>query len=301
MTSDEVVRRRNLDQVHAFFKSERELNLEAWSAIWADNAIRRAPFAPPGFPRELQGKPTIVQALRGPFEQALRLTVREEVFPTTDPRLVIARARTTGEMRHGATYENEVVAFFRFDDENRIVEWIGYINPLPILELMKAPASAASADSDREQVLSTYRRLLDAWNRCDPDGFASLFGETGSVVGFDGSQMNGQGDIAATLRAIFANHQTARYVAKLREIRPLGSGTMLLRAVVGMIPPGKSELNPAVNAVQSLVVVIEGDRPRIALLHNTPAAMHGRPDLVKQLTEELAEVARQGELVAEAG
>jgi ketosteroid isomerase-like protein len=164
--SDEVIRRRNLDQVHAFFRSERELNLEAWSAIWAENAIRRTPFAPPGFPRELQGKPAIVQALRGPFEQALRLTVQEEVFPTTDPRLVIARARTTGEMRNGATYENEVVAFFRFDDENRIVEWIGYINPLPILELMKVPASAAPIDND--------------------------------VVGFDGSQMNATTDSGAS-------------------------------------------------------------------------------------------------------
>jgi uncharacterized protein (TIGR02246 family) len=301
MTSDEVVRHRNIDQVHAFFRSERELNLEAWSAIWADNAIRRTPFAPPGFARELQGKPAIVQALRGPFEQALRLTVQEEVFPTTDPRLVIARARTTGEMRNGATYENEVVAFFRFDDENRIVEWIGYINPLPILELMKEATSAAPADNGREQVLYTYKRLLDAWNRRDPDAFASLFGETGSVVGFDGSQMNGQSDIAATLRAIFADHQTARYVAKLREIKPLGSATMLLRAVVGMIPPGKTQINPAVNAVQSLVVVIEEERPRIALLHNTPAALHGRPHVVEQLTEELAEVARQGQLVAEAG
>lgn len=150
MTSDEIVQRRNLEQVHTFFKCERELNLEVWSAIWADNAIRRTPFAPPGFPRELQGKQAIVEALRGPFEQALRLTVQEEVFPTTDPRLVIARARTTGEMRNGATYRNEVVAFFRFDDENRIVEWVGYIDPLPILELMKTPTSTAPADNDEQ-------------------------------------------------------------------------------------------------------------------------------------------------------
>jgi hypothetical protein len=75
----------------------------------------------------------------------------------------------------------------------------------------------------------------------------------------------------------------------------------LLRAVVGMIPPGKTELNPAANAIQSLVVVTEAARPRIALLHNTPAAFHGRPHVVEQLTHELTEVVRQGQLVAEAG
>jgi len=117
------------------------------------------------------------------------------------------------------------------------------------------------------------------------------------VVGFDGSQMNGQSEIAATLRAIFADHQTARYVAKLREIRRLGSGVMLLRAVVGMIPPGKTEINPAVNAVQSLAVVMEAAQPRIAPLDNTPAALHDRPHMVEQLTAELADVARRGGLV----
>ncbi len=156
-------------------------------------------------------------------------------------------------------------------------------------------------EEERQQALSIYKRLLEAWNRREPDSFASLFGETGSSVGFDGSPMNGHTEIAATLRAIFADHQTAAYVAKVREIRPLGPGVTLLRAVVGMIPPGKTELNPAANAIQSLVVVTEAGRPSIALLHNTPAAFHGRPQMVEQLTEELTVVVRQGQLVAEAG
>jgi uncharacterized protein (TIGR02246 family) len=151
---------------------------------------------------------------------------------------------------------------------------------------------------DREQVVSLYTQLLEAWNRRDADRFASLFSETGSSVGFDGSQMNGVAEIAATLKGIFADHPTAAYVAKIREIRPLGPGVTLLRAVVGMMPPGKSALNPAANAVQSLVCVTEAGRPRIALLHNTPAAFHGRPQMTEQLTEELTEVARRGQLLA---
>jgi uncharacterized protein (TIGR02246 family) len=146
--------------------------------------------------------------------------------------------------------------------------------------------------------IAVYSRMLEAWNQRDADGFASLFTADGSVVGFDGSQMNGATRIATELRAIFANHPTAVYVAKVREVRPLDSRIMLLRAVVGMAPPGKAELNPAVNAIQSLVVLETGGQPRIALLQNTPAAFHGRPELAEQLTAELSEVLRSGKIVA---
>jgi hypothetical protein len=65
-----------------------------------------------------------------------------------------------------------------------------------------------------------------------------------------------------------------------------------------MAPPGKMELNPAVNAIQSLVVLETAGQPRIALLQNTPAAFHGRPELAARLTGELTEVLRGGRVVA---
>jgi uncharacterized protein (TIGR02246 family) len=155
----------------------------------------------------------------------------------------------------------------------------------------------APGELTREEVLAVYTRLLEAWNRRDADAFAALFAETGSAVGFDGSQMNGRGEIASELRAVFSGHPTSAYVAKIREIRPIGPQVALLRAVAGMVPPGKSELNPDVNAVQSLLVVQGSGQPEIALLHNTPAAFHGRPQLGEQLTQELTEVLRAGRIV----
>ena len=74
----------------------------------------------------------------------------------------------------------------------------------------------------------------------------------------------------------------------------LAPGLTLLRAVVGMIPPGKTEINPKTNAIQSLVVVTQDGQPRIALLQNTPAAFHERPEMVEALTAELTEVVRSG-------
>ena len=76
-------------------------------------------------------------------------------------------------------------------------------------------------------------------------------------------------------------------MSKIREVRRIDSDAALLRAVVGMVPAGQTDLNPAVNAIQSLVAVRRGERWRIVLFQNTPAQFHGRPDLAEALTQEL--------------
>ena len=154
--------------------------------------------------------------------------------------------------------------------------------------------------SAHQQAVVVYRELLDAWNRQDAAAFAGLFGPEGQVTGFDGSEMRGPAEIASELRAIFAHHRTAAYVAKVREVRSLAPTVTLLRAIVGMIPPGASTLNPAVNAIQSVVLLTDGfsSTPRIVHFQNTPAAFHGRPQLVEAMTEELSRVYKAGLVVA---
>lgn len=145
--------------------------------------------------------------------------------------------------------------------------------------------TAGSVDAD---VRAVYARLLEAWNRRDAEDFAALFTEDGAVVGFDGSQVSGRLPIRDHLQPIFEDHPTAAYVAKVRDIRPLGTGSVLVRAIAGMVPPGQDRLNPAVNAVQTLVVEHHDSDWRVVLFQNTPAQYHGRPDLAEGHTEELA-------------
>jgi hypothetical protein len=57
-----------------------------------------------------------------------------------------------------------------------------------------------------------------------------------------------------------------------------------------MAPPGKDDINPEVNAVQSMVAARRGGKWEIALFQNTPAAFHDRPELSKKLTGELRAV-----------
>lgn len=140
---------------------------------------------------------------------------------------------------------------------------------------------------DEEAVRGLYRDLLDAWNQRSADRFAAQFEDVCNVVGFDGSLMNGRKEIEAELSRIFADHITASYVGIIREVRFLTPEVALLRAAAGMVPPGQSDINPAVNTIQSFVAVKQEGRWRITLYQNTPAQFHGRPDLSQRLTDEL--------------
>ena len=148
----------------------------------------------------------------------------------------------------------------------------------------------AAPSSDETAVRSLYQRMIEGWNQHSADAFAAPFAEDGEAIGFDGSQMQGRAEIAATLRLIFADHVTAPYVCKVKSVRLVTAEVAVLRAIVGMVPPGQSDLNPAVNAHQTVVASRRDGQWRILLLQTTPAQFHGRPDLVQQMTEELRQV-----------
>ena len=149
--------------------------------------------------------------------------------------------------------------------------------------------SADPAGATRE----LYQRLIEAWNKRNARDYALAFASTGSLVGFDGSQVNGQMEIGAHVSEIFSHHQTGAYVTIVREVRPITSDVTLLRSNVGMVPPGKDDIDPELNAVQCMVAARKSDKWEIALFQNTPAAFHDKPDLSKKLTEELRAVLRQ--------
>lgn len=144
-----------------------------------------------------------------------------------------------------------------------------------------------SLSPDENGVYALYQSLMDAWNRRDADAFATIFTEDGESIGFDGSQLIGQAEIASSLQQIFASHFTAPYVSKVKHVRLLGPEVAVLRAISGMVPPGQSDIASALNAIHSLVALKRNGVWRIVLFQNTPAQFHGRPDLVQQMTEEL--------------
>ena len=145
----------------------------------------------------------------------------------------------------------------------------------------------AHAPAGERAARELYAEFLSLWNQRAAEKLARLFGRNANLVGFDGSPIDGQENIEAHLREIFGSHPTAAFVGKTREVRVLAPGVVLLRAVAGMVPPGKSEVNPAVNTIHTLIATSQGGRWRLELFQSTPAAFHGRPEATAALTSEL--------------
>jgi uncharacterized protein (TIGR02246 family) len=83
----------------------------------------------------------------------------------------------------------------------------------------------------------------------------------------------------------------------VREVRAVRADAVLLRAIVGMVPPGGRAVNPGANALQSLVAERRGEEWRIALFQNTPAQYDGRPELVESHTAEIERVRAAGRTI----
>jgi uncharacterized protein (TIGR02246 family) len=140
-----------------------------------------------------------------------------------------------------------------------------------------------------ETIRLVYRNLIAGWNAGDAAAMTRDFADDAEIIGFDGTEMTGRERIAAYLAGIFSNHKVASFVTLVREVRTIAPGVAILRAEVGMVPPGSAKINPATNAVQTLVAVEREGAWKVALFQNTPVAWHGREDDVKELTAELQE------------
>lgn len=141
--------------------------------------------------------------------------------------------------------------------------------------------------SIEEEVRALYNRLLHSWNKNNSVEFSGLFQQDGNVVGFDGSQLDGLDQIKEELERIFSSHKVSTFIGIVREVRRLDDNIFVLRAIAGMYTPGENKINGKVNAIQTLVAVKKEGELRIAIFQNTPAAFHERPELVKQMTQEL--------------
>ena len=147
------------------------------------------------------------------------------------------------------------------------------------------------SSGDRAAVAALFEALITGWNSKSGEAFAAPIAPDGAVIGFDGSEKRGRGQIEQEMQRIFADHETAAYVAKVKSVELLSSDVALLRAIAGMILPGESDLEPERNAQQTVVAVNEDGDWRIALFQNTPARFDGRPELVEQFTQELRDAA----------
>jgi uncharacterized protein (TIGR02246 family) len=150
--------------------------------------------------------------------------------------------------------------------------------------------SKSSANEQETEVRELYQRVIDGWNKRNANAMAEPFAEDGEMIGYDGSQVIGKEEIISHLEPIFADHPTAPFVVKVKNVHILSPEVAVLRAIAGMVPPGQSDINPKVNTHHTLVAAKRDGKWQVVLFQNTPAQFHGRPELVEKMTEELRQL-----------
>lgn len=145
---------------------------------------------------------------------------------------------------------------------------------------------------DEMEVRMLYWQMLVGWNKRSIEEFATPFAEDAEFITLDGSQLAGQ-EIVSALRQLFDDQETTPSVSRIKSVRLLSPDVAMLRAVTGMLLPDQSDLDPAVNAHQTLVAVKHDGTWRITFFQNTPARCRGKPERIQQMTEELQQEFRR--------
>lgn len=141
--------------------------------------------------------------------------------------------------------------------------------------------------SQEAAVRVVYHAWIAGWNSQNADAMSAHLSEEAHVVGFDGTELKGRAVVRQAMADIFAHHPTGIYVTIVREVRFPSPSVALVRAVVGMVPRSGAAVNPAVNAVQTMVLLEQDGAWKIEAFQNTPAAFHGRMQDAMKLTQEL--------------
>jgi len=122
-------RERNLHAAREFFDLLGRKDIEAWSALWREDARIIVLYPPAGFASEIAPRAEIVKNFRtlfGVFESfEAEITA---VYPAADSEAVVVEYRPRATLMGGAVYTNANIAVFLFQD-GLIHEYHDYFDP----------------------------------------------------------------------------------------------------------------------------------------------------------------------------
>lgn len=112
-------------------------DIPGWVGLWAEDGVMEFPFAPPEWPRRLEGREAVADYMR-PYPDHIDLHDFPEadlrIHQTADPRTLVAEMRATGRLvRTGDPHDMAYVAVVTFDADGLITAYRDYWNPLAAL------------------------------------------------------------------------------------------------------------------------------------------------------------------------
>jgi uncharacterized protein (TIGR02246 family) len=130
---------------------------------------------------------------------------------------------------------------------------------------------------DEAAVRVLYQELMDGWNKGSGVSFAAPFAEDGDLIGFDGTHLKGQREIASFHQPLFDKWlKGTRLVGEVKSVRFLTPDVALMHAIGGTVMRGKSEPSPERDSIQTLVATKRGDEWSLAAFQNTRVRPMGR-------------------------
>ncbi|MGW3209746.1 nuclear transport factor 2 family protein [Streptomyces sp. NPDC001135] len=106
-------------------------DIPAWVGLWAEGGVMEFPFAPPGWPRRLEGRAAI-----GAYMRAYPDHIDLDDFPdlkihqTTDPATIVVEMRGVGRLVETASpFDMTYIAVVTVE-EGRFTSYRDYWNPL---------------------------------------------------------------------------------------------------------------------------------------------------------------------------
>jgi hypothetical protein len=114
-----------------FFQALIENDMEAWHDLWADDAVNEFPFAPPGYPRKLEGKPAIREYMKDFPKNINVISVPWiQIHETVNADVVVMESQIEGRaVATGNPYNLRYICVIEFKD-GKIVRYVDYWNPL---------------------------------------------------------------------------------------------------------------------------------------------------------------------------
>jgi uncharacterized protein (TIGR02246 family) len=139
------------------------------------------------------------------------------------------------------------------------------------ITVSSTPADPGTASAADEAVVrGPYGEFMAAWNRGSGADLAAVFAPDGDLVAFDGTHLNGRGEIAPVHQHLFDKWLAGtRLVGRVEGVRFLSPDVALMHAVGGTVPPGRAAPAPERDSIQTLVAVRGGDGWRLAAFQNT--------------------------------
>ncbi|MGW2230804.1 nuclear transport factor 2 family protein [Streptomyces formicae] len=110
-------------------------DISGWVELWAEDGVLEFPFAPPGWPRRLDGKAAVADYMRRyPDHIDLHDFPDVRIHRTAEPATVVVEMRGVGRLvETGAPFDMTYVAVVTVQD-GLINSYRDYWNPLAVLE-----------------------------------------------------------------------------------------------------------------------------------------------------------------------